>query len=60
METILITGGNGFIGSHICTSLLENGYRIIILDSLINSSNSTIKKISEICKLNNDEFLRKI
>ena len=27
METILITGGNGFIGSHICTSLLENGYQ---------------------------------
>ena len=44
METILITGGSGFIGSHICTSLLENGYRIIILDSLINSSKATIKK----------------
>ena len=44
METILILGGNGFIGSHVCTSLLKSGYRVIILDSLINSSINTIKK----------------
>ena len=60
MDTILITGGNGFIGSHITLSLLNNGYRIIILDSLINSSIITINKISEICKLNKDEISRKI
>ena len=60
METVLITGGNGFIGSHVCTSLLKSGYRVIILDSLINSSINTIKKISEICKLNQDEFARQI
>ena len=42
------------------TSLLKSGYRVIILDSLINSSINTIKKISEICKLNQDEFARQI
>ena len=51
METILITGGNGFIGSHICTSLIESGYRVVILDSLINSSRVIIDKIWEISKL---------
>ena len=60
METILITGGNGFIGSHICTSLIESGYRVVILDSLINSSRVIINKIWEISKLKKDEFLRRV
>ena len=44
MKTILITGGTGFIGSHTCISLLEIGYKIIILDSNINSSANVLKK----------------
>ena len=42
---ILVTGGSGFIGSHTCLHLLENGYRVIIFDSLINSSFKVINKI---------------
>ena len=34
MKRILVTGGAGFIGSHTCVCLLENGYEICILDSL--------------------------
>ena len=37
MKSILITGGAGFIGSHTCLSLLEKGYKVIILDSFVNS-----------------------
>ena len=48
MKTILITGGTGFIGSHTCISLLEIGYRIIIVDSNINSSANVIKKVEYI------------
>jgi len=50
METILITGGSGFIGSHTCVSLLENSYRLIIIDSNINSSSKSIDKVKEIVK----------
>jgi dTDP-L-rhamnose 4-epimerase len=34
-DTILITGGAGFIGSYVATSLLAAGHRVRVLDSLI-------------------------
>ena len=45
MQTILATGGLGFIGSHTCLLLLSKGYELIVVDSLINSFEITIKKI---------------
>ena len=38
MDTVLVTGGCGYIGSHTCINLLENNFKILIIDSLINSS----------------------
>ncbi len=32
-ETVLVTGGAGFIGSHLCLRLYEEGYRVICLDN---------------------------
>ena len=45
MKSILITGGTGFIGSHTCITLLENGFRVIIFDSLVNSSYLVYERI---------------
>lgn len=50
MLNILVTGGLGFIGSHTCVQLLENKYKIIIIDNLINSKLSVKNKIEEITK----------
>ena len=46
MNSILITGGAGFIGSHTCLLLLENGYVIFILDSFLTSSEKSIERVS--------------
>ena len=54
MKNILVTGGTGFIGSHTCISLLENGYNITIVDSLINSSKSVIERIKNVLKFSNN------
>ena len=54
MKGILITGGSGFIGSHLTFSFLKMGYKIFVIDSLINSSKKVIDKINEFHKLNKD------
>ena len=36
-QTILVTGGTGFIGSHTTVELIEAGYQVVIVDNLSNS-----------------------
>lgn len=47
--TLLITGGTGFIGSHVCVSLAKAGYELVILDNLCNSRADVIDCLSRIC-----------
>lgn len=47
---ILVTGGTGYIGSHTCVELLENGYNVIIIDNFSNSKRDVVDKIKEITK----------
>ena len=60
MTSILVTGGAGFISSHTCLNLLENGYRIYVLDSFCNSSKISLDRVIEINKqkLNNGNSLQ--
>lgn len=37
MAKILVTGGNGFIGSHTTVELLQNGFEVVVVDNLCNS-----------------------
>lgn len=45
---ILITGGTGYIGSHTCVELLNEGHKVIIVDNLSNSKIETLNKINQI------------
>lgn len=50
MKKILITGGAGYIGSHCIISLVEHGYKPIIIDNFSNSHKNVIKKLELITK----------
>lgn len=45
---VLVTGGCGYIGSHTCVELLDNGYDVVIIDNLSNSKKNVIDKIEKI------------
>lgn len=46
--TVLLTGGAGYIGSHIAVTLLKSDINVVIVDNLSNSSEVVIERISEI------------
>ena len=48
MKNIFVTGCSGYIGSHTCVELLENGYNVIGLDNFSNSKPVVLDKIFEI------------
>ena len=48
MKRILVTGGAGFIGSHICLLLLEKGFEIVVIDSFVNSSKISLNRVLSI------------
>jgi len=52
---ILVTGGTGFIGSHLCEALLEQGHHVICLD---NNFTGSFQNIEHLRKHSNFEFIR--
>lgn len=48
--SILVTGGAGFIGSHTCVELLENGYEVVVVDNLCNASEESLKRVEQITR----------
>ena len=48
MKKILVTGGTGFIGSHTVVELQQNGYEVVIVDNLSNSTIDVLDNIAMI------------
>ena len=53
IKTVLVTGGTGYIGSHTCLYLIEQGFKVIVIDSLVNSSYKSLERIQLILKNEN-------
>ena len=47
MPTSLVTGGAGFLGSHLCEALLEKGHRVLCLDNLETGSLANIEHLRD-------------
>jgi UDP-glucose 4-epimerase len=45
---ILVTGGAGYIGSHTCLELLEEGHEVVVVDNLTNSKEESLNRVQEI------------
>lgn len=47
-QTVLVTGGAGYIGSHACVELLQAGYQVVVVDNLVNSKQESLNRVSKI------------
>jgi UDP-glucose 4-epimerase len=47
-NTVLVTGGAGYIGSHTAVELLQAGFDVVIVDNLQNSHSGVIDRIATI------------
>lgn len=69
-KTILVTGGAGFIGSHLCEKLVTSGERVVCVDNLLTGSQKNIAHLmsksnfnfvnQDVCKLNLGRKFNKI
>ena len=53
---VLVCGGTGYIGSHICVELLDAGYEVTVIDDFSNSKPEVLEHIKEITGKDPDYF----
>ena len=48
-KVILVTGGAGYVGSHVLIELLNNGYECVVIDNLANAHSGMVRLSSSSC-----------
>ena len=56
---VLVTGGNGYIGSHTVVELINKGHSVVIVDNLSNSNlNNIVRLKTKLDHLNRENYAR--
>ena len=58
-KRIVVTGGAGYIGSHVCVDLLSEGAAVLIIDDLSNAHSEAIERIGALAPNSNVAFLHR-
>lgn len=59
-KSVLVTGGAGFIGTHVCVDLLQKGYNVVVVDNLVNASAMSLDRVQKIVGLNDEERQKRL
>ena len=61
MKNFLLTGGAGYIGSHVAHMLIDEGHKVTIIDSLITGSKKIVPKKAKLiqCDISNERVITK-
>lgn len=61
-KKILVTGGAGYIGSHVCNLLLEDGFDVTVIDSLVTGNKKLVSKKAKliICDISDKKRINEI
>jgi len=50
MSKVLVTGGAGYLGSHMCVQLLDQSIDVVVVDNLSNSSVKSLETVKQLCQ----------
>jgi UDP-glucose 4-epimerase len=59
-KCVLVTGGCGYIGTHTIVCLLEQGYNVVVVDNMSNSSSVSLDAVAEIAQLGGEERSKRL
>jgi len=51
MAKVLVTGGAGFIGSHVVDTLIDNGFEVVIVDNMVTGNKENLNPKAKLCEV---------